>query len=328
MLSKIINPGNIIIYESTVFPGATEEICVPILEQGSSLNYNHDFFCGYSPERVNPGDKENTLSKIVKVTSGSNAKVAKEVDNLYKEIIKAGTFPVSSIKVAEASKVIENSQRDLNIAFVNELSVIFEKLNIDTAEVLKAAETKWNFLPFKPGMVGGHCIGVDPYYLTFKAQEVGYNPQVILSGRRINDNMSRYCAKTLIKYMSINKINLPNSHVAVLGVTFKEDCPDIRNSKVFDLINELESWNINVSIVDPVVDKNEVMKLYGKKVIDIDNLQSIDSLVVAVSHNEFRQLSPNELKSLCVGDKPVIADLKSIYNKSLLEKIGFSVFRL
>tara|TARA_B100001121_G_C18681699_1_gene618877 strand:- start:189 stop:1472 length:1284 start_codon:yes stop_codon:yes gene_type:complete len=328
MLSGVIKKGDIIIYESTVYPGATEEVCVPILELGSNLTFNKEFFCGYSPERVNPGDKERTLTKIVKITSGSNPEVAHEIDKLYSEIITAGTFPVSNMMVAEAAKVIENTQRDLNIAFVNELSVIFERLGIDTEEVLKAAETKWNFLPFKPGMVGGHCIGVDPYYLTFKAQQVGYNPQVILSGRRINDNMSRYAARTFIKYMSQNNINISSSRIGVLGVSFKEDCPDIRNSKVFDLIYELESWNINVDIIDPVVDHSEVLNVHGKQIQSIENISNLDSIIVAVGHNSFRKLSPSELKSLCVNENPVIADLKSIYVKSELESAGFKVFRL
>jgi len=232
--------GAIVIYESTVYPGCTEEVCVPILEQQSGLKFNQDFFCGYSPERINPGDKINTLTKIRKITSGSTPKVAKAVDDLYGSIITAGTFPAASLRVAEAAKVIENTQRDLNIALVNELSVIFDRLGIDTTEVLEAAGSKWNFLPFRPGMVGGHCIGVDPYYLTHKAEEVGYHPQVILAGRRINDNMARYCARNLIKLMLRNGIDVSRSTVGVLGITFKENCPDIRNSKVADLVNELK----------------------------------------------------------------------------------------
>jgi len=250
-VGKALRQGAIVIYESTVYPSATEEICVPVLEKFSGLKFNQDFFCGYSPERINPGDKVNTLSKIKKITSGSTPEVANTVDDLYKSIITAGTHKATSIKVAEAAKVIENTQRDLNIALVNELSVIFERLGIDTLEVLEAAGSKWNFLPFRPGFVGGHCIGVDPYYLTHKAEEVGYNPQVILAGRRINDNMSRYAARNLIKRMLVNGIDVARSTVGVLGVTFKENCPDIRNSKVIDLIHELQAWGITVVIADP-----------------------------------------------------------------------------
>jgi UDP-N-acetyl-D-galactosamine dehydrogenase len=257
-VARCLKKDDIVIYESTVFPGCTEEICVPILEKNSLLKFNKDFFCGYSPERINPGDKVNTLTKIKKITSGSNEQVAEMVDNLYRSIIDAGTHLAASIKVAEAAKVIENTQRDLNIALVNELSVLFDRLGIDTIEVLEAAGTKWNFLPFRPGMVGGHCIGVDPYYLTFKAEEVGYHPQIIASGRRMNDNMSRYAARNIIKLMLKNKIDVSKSTVGIMGITFKENCPDIRNSKVVDLIKELNNWGVQTIVFDPWADKNEV----------------------------------------------------------------------
>ena len=327
LVSKYLKKGSIVIYESTVFPGCTEEICVPILEANTSLKYNKDFFCGYSPERINPGDKVNTITKITKVTSGSNKKVAKQIDDLYKTIIEAGTFLASSIKVAEAAKVIENTQRDLNISLVNELSVIFNRINIDTLDVLKAAESKWNFLPFRPGMVGGHCIGVDPYYLTHKAEEVGYNPQVILAGRRINDNMGRYAAKNIIKKMIKNKIDVSNSTVGILGITFKENCPDIRNTKVIDLINELKSWNINVCISDPWANKQDVKDMYGLDLVDFKLIKNIDSIIVAVGHKEYRKLKLLDLKRVCKGSKPVLADIKSLYEVGDIKAAGFDYFR-
>lgn len=319
--------GSIVIYESTVFPGCTEEICVPILEKSSGLKFNEEFFCGYSPERINPGDKVNTLVTIKKVTSGSTPAVAETVDSLYKSIIKAGTWHASSIKVAEASKVIENSQRDLNIAFVNELSVIFDRLGIDTTEVLEAAGTKWNFLPFRPGMVGGHCIGVDPYYLTHKAEQVGYIPQVLLAGRRINDNMARYAARNIIRLMINNGIDVSKSTVGVMGVTFKENCPDIRNSKVFDLINELKKWNVRVIASDPWACADQVSREYGVELTEINKNDPVDSLVVAVNHSEFRSLSLTELRSYCKGLRPVIGDLKAIYDRFALINLGFTIFR-
>jgi UDP-N-acetyl-D-galactosamine dehydrogenase len=329
MVGEVLKEGDIVIYESTVYPGCTEEICIPILENASGLKFNTDFFCGYSPERINPGDKVNTLTKIKKITSGSNETVAKVVDNLYASIITAGTYPAASMKVAEAAKVIENSQRDLNIAFVNELSVIFERLGIDTLDVLEAAGSKWNFLPFRPGMVGGHCIGVDPYYLTHKAEEVGYHPQVILAGRRINDNMGRYAARNVIKRMVRNGIDITKATVGVMGVTFKENCPDIRNSKVVDLIEELRGWNINVVISDPWADPEEVSREYGFDLGVIDGNNPVDSLIVAVGHQEYRALGADELKNYCRwNSQAVLADLKSLYNPKDLADAGFSVFRL
>lgn len=335
LVGSVLKDGDVVIYESTVFPGATEEVCAPILEKFSKLKFiqsdsdnGRGFYCGYSPERINPGDKEHRLPNIKKITSGSTPNAAKQIDDLYKEIIKAGTHLVSSIKVAEAAKVIENSQRDLNIAFVNELSVIFQRLGIDTTEVLDAASTKWNFLPFRPGLVGGHCIGVDPYYLTHKAEELGYIPQVILAGRRINDNMGRYAARSVIRMMLQNGIDVAKSTVGVMGVTFKENCPDTRNSKVIDLIRELRSWNVNVVVSDPWVDSKDIFREHGIKVSRINFDCAVDSLIVAVAHRQYQNLDVQLLRGFCKNQSnPVLADLKSIYNKKSLESVGFSVFR-
>ena len=324
----VLNEGDIVIYESTVFPGATEEVCVPILEKESGLQFNKNFSCGYSPERINPGDKVNTLTKIKKITSGSNAEAADEIDFLYGSIITAGTWKASSLKVAEAAKVIENSQRDLNIAFVNELSVIFDRLRIDTLEVLEAAGSKWNFLPFRPGMVGGHCIGVDPYYLTHKAEEVGYHPQVVLAGRRINDNMAKYAAKSIVKRMVQNGTDVARSKVGVLGLTFKENCPDVRNSKVVDFIRELESWNVTVSVSDPWADPDEVMHEYGIKLVDTSLLEGLSAVIVAVGHEEFREMGVEDFQKFSVAKGVVFGDLKSVYDKQSLRNAGFDVFRL
>ena len=327
-VGKVLKQGDIVIYESTVYPGATEEVCVPVLEKTSGLKFNNDFFCGYSPERINPGDKVNTLVTIKKITSGSTPAVADEVDELYNAIVSAGTFKATSIKVAEAAKVIENSQRDLNIAFVNELSLIFDRLGIDTLDVLEAAASKWNFLHFRPGMVGGHCIGVDPYYLTHKAEEVGYNPQVILAGRRINDNMAKYAARSIIKRMVINGIEISKSNVTVMGITFKENCPDIRNSKVLDLIKELKEWNINVNVYDPWADKEEVKREYG--ITLIENLEDgvADTVILAVNHAVFRSMPILEIKKHCKSNiNPVLGDLKGIYKIQDLTDNGFTGFR-
>ncbi|WP_168407454.1 Vi polysaccharide biosynthesis UDP-N-acetylglucosamine C-6 dehydrogenase TviB [Acinetobacter indicus] len=327
-IGQVLNPGDIVVYESTVYPGATEEVCIPVLEKISGLKFNQDFFAGYSPERINPGDKVNTLTKIKKITSGSTPEIAELVDQVYSSIITAGTHKASSIKVAEAAKVIENTQRDLNIALVNELSVIFDRLGIDTLDVLEAAGSKWNFLPFRPGLVGGHCIGVDPYYLTHKAEEVGYHPQVILAGRRINDNMARYVARNTIKHMLKNGIDVPRAKIGVLGITFKENCPDIRNSKVEDLIKEFQTWGAQVVVCDPWADAEEVRQEYGVELSIIDAEHPVDSLVVAVGHNEFRHLSPEQLRSYVNNPKPVIADVKSLFNRDELTAQGFTVFRL
>ena len=329
LVGSLLKTGDIVIFESTVYPGATEEVCIPILQAESNLKFNKDFTCGYSPERINPGDKVNTLTTIKKVTSGSTLDAAIEIDALYKSIISAGTHLTSSIKIAEAAKVIENSQRDLNIAFVNELSMIFERLNIDTLEVLEAAGSKWNFLPFRPGMVGGHCIGVDPYYLTYKAEQFGYNPQVILSGRRINDNMAIYAAQSIIKRMLKLGVDVPRARVGILGVTFKENCPDIRNSKVFDLIEELHSWNANILVHDPWADKAEVKKHSDLDLLDLTDFTNLDALIVAVGHNVYREMSHGSLRKMCKPNASIVlGDLKSIYDRDELTQQGFNIFRL
>jgi UDP-N-acetyl-D-glucosamine/UDP-N-acetyl-D-galactosamine dehydrogenase len=327
-VGTVLSANDIVIYESTVYPGVTEDVCVPELEKSSGLIYNKDFFCGYSPERINPGDKVNTITKIKKITSGSTPEIAKEVDELYKTIITAGTFPAASIRVAEAAKVIENTQRDLNIALTNELSVIFGRLNLDTLDVLEAAGSKWNFLPFRPGLVGGHCIGVDPYYLTHAAEQVGYNPQVILAGRRINDNMAFYVVKKVLQKMLVNGIEIKNSTIGVMGITFKENCPDVRNTKIADIVYELKNWGVNVVVVDPWADQLELKQTYDISLGEISSNKQVDSLIVAVGHDEFRSKSAKELRSLCKGSNPVLADVKSIYKREDLISQGFSVFRL
>jgi UDP-N-acetyl-D-glucosamine/UDP-N-acetyl-D-galactosamine dehydrogenase len=312
-VGAVLKKGDIVIYESTVYPGCTEEICVPVLEKISGLKFNIDFFCGYSPERINPGDKLHRVSTIKKVTSGSTPEVTTKVDNLYQRIVKAGTHKASSIKVAEAAKVIENSQRDVNIAFVNELALIFEKMGIDTTEVLEAAGTKWNFLPFRPGLVGGHCIGVDPYYLTYKAESLGYHPEVILSGRRINDNMGIHIANTVIKLMSKNDMAINKAKVLVLGITFKENCPDIRNSRVVDVVRELESFGTTVQIYDPHANAAEVKHEYNLEMIG--ELQDhYDAIILAVSHKEFITLDWSQLKH----EKTVVYDVKSVLEKKFV----------
>jgi UDP-N-acetyl-D-galactosamine dehydrogenase len=326
-VGKALKKGDVVIYESTVYPGCTEEDCVPVLEKYSGLKFNQDFYCGYSPERINPGDKVNTLTKIKKITSGSTPEIAEAIDALYASIIKAGTHKAASIKVAEAAKVIENTQRDLNIALVNELSVLFDRLDIDTIEVLEAAGTKWNFLPFRPGMVGGHCIGVDPYYLTHKAEKVGYHPQIIASGRRMNDNMARYAARNVIKLMLRNGIDVSKSKVGVMGITFKEDCPDIRNSKVIDLIKEFETWGVKVVVTDPYADADEVMYEFGVKLNKIEDFSQVDALVVAVGHETYRKMSLSALKKMLKPEKPVLADLKALYGRYEAAKLGLTVFR-
>jgi UDP-N-acetyl-D-galactosamine dehydrogenase len=327
-VGKVLSKGAVVIYESTVYPGCTEEVCVPVLEKMSGLKFNTDFSCGYSPERIVPGDKVHTLTSIKKITSGSNPETAQFIDELYASIVSAGTWRASSIRVAEAAKVIENSQRDLNIAFVNELSIIFDKLCIDTIEVLEAAGSKWNFLPFRPGLVGGHCIGVDPYYLTHKAEEVGYHPEVILGGRRINDSMASYIAKRMIKKMIANGIDVSQSTVGILGLTFKDNCPDIRNSKVVDLIEELREWGVKVVVSDPWANPAEVENEYGIKLATIDLNNKVDSLIVAVAHDQFKKLQPQWLRSVCIAKFPVLGDIKAIYNSDDMAAAGFSLFRL
>ena len=307
LVGKYINKGDIVIYESTVYPGCTEEDCVPVLEKSSGLKFNKDFYCGYSPERINPGDKINTLTKIKKVTSGSNPEIAHQVDQLYQKIIQAGTHKAPSIKVAEASKAIENAQRDLNISFVNELALIFDRIGIDTTDVIEAAATKWNFLNFKPGLVGGHCISVDPYYLAHKAESLGYYPEVILSGRRVNDNMGIFVANKVLKLMNQKGITVRNAKVLILGITFKENCPDIRNSKVPDIFNELKSFGMDPSIYDPFAKNEEVKKEFG---IDlIDKTQKYDAIVLAVAHNKFLTMDVANLKN---NQKSIVFDLKSV----------------
>jgi len=308
-VGSILKKGDIVIYESTVYPGATEEVCIPILEEESGLIFNQDFYCGYSPERINPGDKEHRVTTIKKVTAGSTPEIATEVDELYQEIIIAGTHKASSIKVAEAAKVIENTQRDVNIALINELALIFNKLGIDTESVLEAAGTKWNFLPFRPGLVGGHCIGVDPYYLTHKALEVGYNPEMILAGRRLNDSMGSYVADQVSKLMTKKRIHVVDANVLIMGLTFKENCPDLRNTRVVDLVKEFKGFNCNVDVYDPWVDKDEAVHEYGIKPIDQPIEGKYDAILLAVAHNEFKELSLEQIKAFG-KDSHVLYDIK------------------
>ena len=312
-IGSILKKGDIVIYESTVYPGATEEVCVPILQKKSGLIFNKEFYCGYSPERINPGDKEHRITTIKKVTSGSTPEIAKRVDELYQEIITEGTFMASSIKVAEAAKVIENTQRDVNIALINELSLIFNELNIDTKSVLEAAGTKWNFLPFRPGLVGGHCIGVDPYYLTHKALEVGYKPEMILAGRKINDNMSIFVADQVSKLMSKKGINIEGANILVMGLSFKENCPDIRNTKVVDLIDEFKSFKCRIDVYDPWVDKDEALNEYNMKLIEYPEKDKYDAIVLAVAHDQFQDFSYKEIMDFG-KDKHVIYDIKYLLN--------------
>jgi len=307
-VGKVLKKGDIVVYESTVYPGVTEDECVPVLEKISGLKFNVDFFAGYSPERINPGDKEHTVEKILKVTSGSTPEIGKRVDDLYRSVITAGTYLAASIKVAEAAKVIENSQRDINIAFVNELAKIFNLMDIDTHAVLEAAGTKWNFLPFKPGLVGGHCIGVDPYYLALKAQQFGYHPEIILTGRRMNDGMGNYVASEIVKLMLTNDIKVKNSKILVLGITFKENCPDVRNTKAIDVINNLRSYGSNVTVYDPWASPEEVMNEYQLETVDKLPNEKYDSIVLTVAHKEFLDI---DLRSMLL-DNGVLYDVKGI----------------
>jgi UDP-N-acetyl-D-glucosamine/UDP-N-acetyl-D-galactosamine dehydrogenase len=311
-VGKVLKKGDVVVYESTVYPGCTEEVCVPILERESGLKFNKDFFAGYSPERINPGDKEHRLTTIRKITAGSTPEAADFVDKLYSSIIKAGTHKATSIRVAEAAKVIENTQRDVNIALINELALIFNRLGIDTEEVLIAAGTKWNFLPFRPGLVGGHCIGVDPYYLTHKAQEVGYHPEMILAGRRLNDNMAAYVAGEVVKLMTVRRIHVKDSRVLVLGITFKENCPDIRNSKVIDVVRELQRYGAKVDVYDPWADGGECKHEYGIRPVKSLERNTYDAIVCAVSHREFRELGIQGVRKL--GKKQhVLYDIKHVF---------------
>ncbi len=318
MLGTVINKGDIIIYESTVYPGATEEECLPIVEKSSGLKFNQDFFAGYSPERINPGDKEHRVTNILKVTSGSTQEIAETVDQLYKSIIVAGTHKASSIKVAEAAKVIENTQRDVNIALINELSIIFNKLDIDTLEVLEAAGTKWNFLPFRPGLVGGHCIGVDPYYLTHKAQSVGYHPEMILAGRRLNDNMGAYVVSQLVKEMLKKGIQVKDANVLVMGLTFKENCPDLRNTKVVDIVSELKEYNMNVDILEPWCSYEGAEYEYGLSTIKEAKDNTYDAIILAVSHDEFKVMGAEVIRALGKVES-VIYDLKYVLPKESVD---------
>jgi UDP-N-acetyl-D-galactosamine dehydrogenase len=316
MVGSLLKKNDIVVFESTVYPGVTEDVCVPVLVESSMLKYNSDFFVGYSPERINPGDKEHTVSRILKITSGSTSETAEIVDNVYKSVITAGTHKASSIKVAEAAKVIENSQRDINIAFVNELAKIFNLLNIDTNEVLKAARTKWNFLDFKPGLVGGHCIGVDPYYLAQKAQEVGYHSEIILAGRRLNDGMGRYIATNLIKQMAIKDIKIKGSKILILGFTFKENCPDVRNTKVIDIVNELKTYNANLVVFDPIADYDEVKEEYGISIVkSFETGECFDAIILAVAHNEYYSLDLKKIRK----PNSIIYDIKGFFNSEIVD---------
>ena len=310
-VGKVLSKDDIVIYESTVYPGATEEVCVPILEKHSGLTFNKNFYCGYSPERINPGDKEHRITTIKKVTSGSTLEIADKVDALYRSIITAGTHKASSIKVAEAAKVIENTQRDINIALINELALIFRRLGIDTEEVLKAAGSKWNFLPFQPGLVGGHCIGVDPYYLTHKAMEVGYYPEIILAGRRLNDSMGKYVANEIINLMTKKRIQVVDSNILVMGLTFKEDCPDIRNTRVVDVVQELSGFHCNIDVYDPWIDKEESIREFGITPVEQPEPGKYDAVIIAVAHHQFKSMGTTAIRAL--GKKNhVLYDIKYI----------------
>lgn len=326
-VARNLKPGAIVIFESTVYPGVTEEICVPILEKLSGLKWGEGFHVGYSPERINPGDKVNTLERIVKVVSGDNAETLDAVAWLYEQVIEAGVYRANSIKAAEAAKVIENTQRDLNIALMNELAVIFEKLGIDTLDVLNAAGTKWNFLPFRPGLVGGHCIGVDPYYLTYKAQMIGYHPEVILAGRRINDHMGKYLAERTVKKMIEVGRPVKGADVLVMGLTFKENCPDLRNSRVIDVINELREYGVNVLVWDPVAEPHEALEEYGIELIDINDINHLDAVIAAVSHNEIVATDLAMLADITGPNAPFM-DVKSVFDRDAVATAGFSLWRL
>ena len=329
LVGRNLKKGTIVVYESTVYPGVTEEVCLPILEKESSLKVGEEFKIGYSPERINPGDKKHRVENIVKITSGMDEESAEIIAEVYGEIIKAGVHKATSIKVAEAAKVIENSQRDINIAFVNELALIFDKIGIDTLEVLEAASTKWNFLQFKPGLVGGHCIGVDPYYLANKAEELGYHAEVILSGRKTNDNMGKFIAeKTIKKLIEAGKV-VKNSHVLIMGLTFKENCPDLRNSKVEDIIKELKEYSVNISVTDPLANKVEAIKEYGVNLEEIDNIKEVDAVIIAVSHNEYKELNIKSFKEKFKDkDNMILMDVKGILNKEDAIKEGYKFWRL
>ncbi len=318
-VGNIRSRDDIVVYESTVYPGATEEVCVPILEALSGLKFNQDFFCGYSPERINPGDKEHRVVNIKKITSGSTPEVADFVDALYRLVVTAGTHKASSIRVAEAAKVIENTQRDVNIALINELAILFHKLGLNTLEVLEAAGSKWNFLPFRPGLVGGHCIGVDPYYLTHKAQEIGHHPEIILAGRRINDGMGKYVVQRLVKLMTRKRIHVCLANVLILGMTFKENCPDIRNTRVIDIIEELKSYNAKVDVYDPWVNPREALEEYGVELLPEPQQGNYDAVVLAVAHQEFREMGAQKVRALCKPES-VVFDVKYVLDKEAVDE--------
>lgn len=326
-VGKNLTKGSIVVYESTVYPGVTQEICVPILERESGLTCGVDFKVGYSPERINPGDSVHRLESIVKLVSGMDQESLDIISKVYSLVIDAGVYPVESIKVAEAAKVIENSQRDINIAFMNELSIIFNKMGIDTKEVLKAAATKWNFMPFEPGLVGGHCTGVDPYYLTYKADRLGYHSQVILAGRRINDDMGRYVAQNCVKALDASK-PIRDARVAVLGFTFKENCPDTRNTKVYDIVRELCEYGISPVVCDPVADRQETMALYGIELCNLDEIRDMDAVIIAVAHNQFRALSMDDISKMLSGEQKLLFDIKGIFDKKEYQANGFTYWRL
>ena len=328
ILGRNLTKGSVVVFESTVYPGVTEDICVPILEKESGLKCGTDFKIGYSPERINPGDKVHRLETITKIVSGMDAETLEEVANVYELVVEAGVHRAESIKLAEAAKVIENSQRDINIAFMNELSIIFNKMGIDTKAVLEAAGTKWNFLNFQPGLVGGHCIGVDPYYLTYKAEMLGYHSQIIISGRRINDDMGKYVAENVIKNLIAADKAVKNARIAILGFTFKENCPDTRNTKIIDIVHELQEYGITPVISDPQADADEAERLYGIKFVELSKIKDMDAVVLAVAHEEFKSLSMNDIDSLYREGKKVLVDLKGLLNRKEYEKAGYSYWRL
>jgi UDP-N-acetyl-D-glucosamine/UDP-N-acetyl-D-galactosamine dehydrogenase len=330
VVGQNLTKGSYVVFESTVFPGATEEICIPILEEESGLKCGVDFKVGYSPERINPGDEVHTVKTIVKVVAGMDEESLETISSVYELVVDAGVYKASSIKVAEAAKVIENSQRDINIAFINELSLIFDKMGIDTVEVLEAAGSKWNFLPFRPGLVGGHCIGVDPYYLTYKAQTLGYHPQIILSGRRINDNMGKHIAEKMVKLLISSDRRVKEANILIMGLTFKENCQDLRNSKVADVINELKEFGVNTIVIDPLADPQESKTEYDVELKDLNKIDNLDGIILAVAHNEYKNIDLKKLKSKYKTEieNPIFLDLKSVLNKSLMEELGYNLWRL
>ncbi len=327
-VGKYIVKGSCIVFESTVYPGATEEVCIPIMEQESGFKFGTDFTAGYSPERINPGDKVHTIENIIKIVSGSDQDTVELLSGVYGRIVKAGLYKASSIKVAEAAKVIENTQRDLNIALMNELAMIFDKMSIDTAEVLEAAGTKWNFLPFRPGLVGGHCIGVDPYYLTFKAESIGYHPEMILAGRRINDGMGKFIAERTLKMLIRLNKQVRGSKVAVLGITFKENVPDLRNTKVVDIINELKDYDVNVLVHDPLADAEEAKRYYGIELQEFDSIVDVDAVILAVMHSAYQEFGLSKIAGLCADGVPLVIDLKGVFNPEDAEKMNIKYWRL